>query len=92
MKVQYEWDREWVDEHGDVQDHNHSKKVLPLIAEEGDLVLVRDVVDEFGSVEDRQWAYVKDGKLPEEFCGGARVPKRFHSELAHAITTNGGIA
>ena len=88
MKVQYEWDREWVDENGDVQEHNHSPKVLPLIAEEGELVLVRDMVDEFGSVEDRQWAYVKDDKLPEEFCGGARVPKRFHSELARAITIN----
>lgn len=46
-----------------------------------DLVLVRDVTCEDKGVIDRQWAYVVDGKLPVEFCGGNKVPKRFFKEF-----------
>ena len=41
-------------------------------------------LDEFHKhegLEDRQWAYIEDGKLPEEFDGGEKVPKRFHEEV-----------
>jgi hypothetical protein len=38
--------------------------------------LVRDVFRD-GDLVDRQWAYLKGGRLPTEFSGGARVPARF---------------
>ena len=91
MNVVYEWDRETIDEHGDIVDHNHADKLSDIINDEGVLVLVRDeCCPESGSVEDRQWAYVSNGKLPEYFAYAGidgpeytqvRVPKRFHQEL-----------
>jgi hypothetical protein len=32
-------------------------------------------------IEDRTWAYIDNGKLPEEFEDGTRVPVRFHAEV-----------
>jgi hypothetical protein len=45
--------------------------------------LVRDRWDDFdGDLKDRQWAYLlEDGSLPAEFDDGAKVPKKFHSEV-----------
>lgn len=85
-KVSYEWDRETVDEHGDIQDHNHAEKLRRIIDDEGRLVLVRDVWNEFDGVVEREWAYVVDNNLPEHFSDafqreGAKVPQRFHKEL-----------
>jgi hypothetical protein len=90
--VSYEWDIEHFDEHGDIWDHHHSD-TCPGIPEENDmrLVLVRDVEEFWDGVSqgtiDRQWAYVKDGRLPEFFedsgqARGAKVPQKFHRELA----------
>lgn len=50
--------------------------------------LVRDVGNDEEGLVDRQWAYLKDGKLPERFDwgggedGGAKVPARYHKEIA----------
>lgn len=103
MAVSYEWDVECADQHGDINDHDHSAKLAPhaAIAKAGgqmsegsndlSLVLVRDVCDpDTGSVEEREWAYVVKGKLPEYFTDGVdaegiKVPKRFHEELARVI-------
>jgi hypothetical protein len=53
------------------------------------MVLVRDVGTECDGVEDRQYAYVtEDWTLPAEFDGGARVPKRFHAQLAAFVKNN----
>ena len=88
-KVNYEWDIEWVDRHGDIQDHNHRdkledhkppRKVPDANGYTEDLVLVRDEWNEWEWLVDRQWAYVKEGILPEKFDCGAKVPKRFHVE------------
>lgn len=88
MKTTYEWDYETVDENGDIVDHNHADQLSKFT--DGDktntLVLVRDVESENNGLEDRTWAYVKDGKLPEYFSDarGAlvyKVPQRFHAEL-----------
>ena len=54
------------------------------------LVLVRDMLDRNGDVDLRSWAYVKDGKLPvfsHDAWGRyvAKVPQRFHRELAAAL-------
>ena len=52
------------------------------------LVLVKDYVDENGDLYHRAWAYAENVLgwmiLPEDFDDGARVPKRFHQELAKA--------
>ncbi|NVO13876.1 MAG: hypothetical protein HXX10_07555 [Rhodoplanes sp.] len=97
MPTCYEWDIEAVDAHGDIQDHDHSNQLdydsaylRKALARDGyHLVLVRDVCDAGGSVEDRSWAYVDDNRLPELFDDlqgtGKKVPKRFHVELAAAI-------
>ncbi len=50
--------------------------------------LTRDVGNDDEGLTDRSWAYVENRKLPEFFtyCPelGAKVPKRFHEEIANA--------
>jgi hypothetical protein len=95
MATSYEWDIESFDGEGDITDHDHrgrlsEYKVDDLAAAiKGDagtrLVLVRDAVD-----RDRGWAYVVNGKLPEDFLNAndeivAPVPSRFHLALKVAL-------
>lgn len=56
-------------------------KEMPEIRSGDALVLVRDVVEIDNDISDRQYAYVKDGQLPEIFDYNAKVPQRFHVEL-----------
>jgi|TARA_Y100000034_G_C6827289_1_gene373113 hypothetical protein len=94
MKTFYEWDVETLDANGDVQDHDHESKLKAhrqygaaiLSGKRNDLrlVLVRDVGSDDDGVAERAWAYVKDGKLPDEFDDGTPVPQRFHIELNSA--------
>ena len=49
--------------------------------ETADVGLVRDLGDDLEGIVDRQWVYIEDGKLPERFEGGAKVPARFHKQL-----------
>ncbi len=93
-RVSYEWDYETVDEYGDVQDHDH-RDVCPGLPTEPnvELVLIRDVHeglsgDEFNMSADlieRSWAYVVNGKLPEEFDSGERVPKKLRADFEKAL-------
>ena len=91
MTVYYEWDVEEVDQHGDIQDHNHSetyaeaKKFYAMPPGNpgmtSRIVLVRD------DDKCRAWAYMENGTLPEHFedANGvevAKVPKRFHDEVS----------
>lgn len=97
MRTDYEWDCETVadgdrsHEDGEVIDHAHGKTFRAVAAWAAanpcapggryEFVLVRD--DDGG----RSWAYLKNGKLPEYFkdaegCDAAKVPKRFHAEIA----------
>ena len=86
MTVTYEWDVETVDEYGGVQEHDHSNKYPSRKLNHDELiVLVRDLHSDDEGLQDRQWAYVEDNLLPDEFDGGAKVPKRFHVELAKAL-------
>ena len=91
MPVNYEWDRETVDEHGDIIDHNHANKLKDIINDDGVLVLVRDVYTEANGVECRSWAYVDENNfLPEFFTDAfdkpvAKVPQRFDKELRNAL-------
>lgn len=96
MPTYYEWDVESVDEHGDIQDHDHCDTLKGYgvtfkpseVSKSQQLVLVRDVCDQFGSVEDRTWGYVdiESMTLPEYTkdalgCEGFKIPKKFHAEL-----------
>lgn len=93
MKIAYEWVIETVNEHGDIGDVNHAdtfagaRRMAAAVAadlapgERVEVGLVRDSGDEVDGLQDRQWAYLEDGLLPERFDGGAKVPARFHKEV-----------
>lgn len=96
--IGYEWIVEEVEETGvenevDVIDVNHwdtyrqAVQRADMLRAEGKQVqigLTRDSGDETDGLQDRQWAYLEDGRLPPQFDGGARVPQRFHAEVANA--------
>ena len=97
-RIEYEWDYESVDEHGDIIDHNFFDECPGIPIEPNvELVLVRNELkgwcDDFQQTCDlkhRAWAYVKDGKLPYEFDDGYRVPRQFHRDLTKAIAEQTG--
>ena len=90
-KVFYEWTlEELVD--GDIIDSSFADKVSSFDKSDltgKDLGLVRNEGNEADGLEDRFWAYVKDGKLPEYFQDGAgheidiKVPQKYHKELSN---------
>lgn len=91
QKTFYEWDIETLDEHGDIEDHNHSDKCPGFPSDENKiLVLIRDTYEWpvndpkrkcSPDLIDRQWAYVENRKLPKQFNGGAKIPIPFREEL-----------
>ena len=98
-KVYYEWAIESTDEEGDIHDVDHSDTFpFDVLDEEPTcdegwkgkvkmhlkIALKRDFHDAEGYM-DRSYAYMKDGKLPSEFCNGKRVPMRFHKEVTRAM-------
>jgi len=90
--VYYEWSLEYTDKDGDITNSDFADKVADFGADvlQGRLCLVRNTGNEIDGLQERHWAYVKDGKLPVFFEDSAasettiKVPKRFHVELAHA--------
>ena len=91
-QTRYEWCVEFTDDGGDVVDHYHADKLSEIpddVMNEGDLVLIRNVGNEYDGVNDRSWAYVVDGKLHPMFMSGdvagETVPQRFHAELARRL-------
>lgn len=99
MPVFYEWDFETFDpESGDVLDHHHAEKLadLPWPSAAGErLVLIRDVGNDDDGLTDRALAYVDESRmLPAMFtdAGGAevaKVPQRFHREIARVACGRG---
>lgn len=87
-KTTYEWDLETVDEYGDVVDHHHEDDVSLIIggmdSPDHALVLVKDIYDQDGEARHRAWAYVENGKLPDVFDDGSKMPKRFADEFKKA--------
>lgn len=90
MKTEYEWCYETVDKSsGDIIDLDFEDKLCNFQDDRktDTLCLVRREGDETEGEQDRLWAYVKSGKLPETFKNSMgesvsiNVPKRFHSEL-----------
>ena len=90
-KVGYEWAcEEWTEDRSDVLENYFDERVSRCLQtskqlETFSIVLVRDVYCETEGLIERSWAYVDNGELPEEFTGGAKVPKRFVAELAKAL-------
>lgn len=91
-KIVYEWAVEFVDGCGsiDAVDHADTYADALRLAEElredwvarVDIALARKAYDNID--EDLLgvgYAYVTDGKLPDEFDTGHRVPARFHDEV-----------
>jgi len=93
--TRYEWVIETVDEYEDIREVNHADTLTMALLDATleaeatgmrvDVGLVRDALDNIdGSLKDRQWAYLEDGKLPEQFDGGASIPQRFKREVEKA--------
>lgn len=87
-KIKFEWDLETANKHGDIIDHEFSDELsgLPECNANQELILVRDVLDASGSVDDRTWSYIKDNVLPLFFsdAGGNdrfKVPAKYHAEF-----------
>ena len=89
QRVIYEWCYETIDEYGDIIDNDHADKLSEFNEERKteQLCLVQNIGDDDNGLDDRHWAYVKDGKLPEFFADamgeftGYKVPQKFHAEL-----------
>ena len=90
--VGYEWVIEAVDEYGDIQSITHADILSKAFEykdffhtegwERVEIGLVRDVGDDIDGLQNRQWAYLEDDKLPATFDGGAKIPKRFLEEVS----------
>lgn len=96
MPVTYEWVVEWVDANDDIEAVDHANTAAQAIKTMQDALdpgwryewgVVRNVwaKDDPDDLRDRQWAYVDDGKLPDEFDGGGKVPARLRAELRKAL-------
>jgi len=90
MSVYYEWAVEWLDEWGDIVDVTHFTRLAEAVEHHDAWMAVRGknmaiclvynrVSDFDQNVEDRQWAYLENGLLPEAFDGGGKIPKRFRT-------------
>jgi hypothetical protein len=80
-KLTYEWAIETLDSNGDIYDVDHSETFPTDIPENADVALTRIIGNDQDGIKHRQYAYLADGKLPETFENGVRVPKRFHVEV-----------
>lgn len=86
LQVSYEWAIETVDEHDDIIDVDHADTLAEArhrldSNQRQQIALVRDTGSDLEGLCDRQWAYLENGKLPEAFDGGAKIPKRFFDEI-----------
>lgn len=81
QQTYYEWTVEVENEDGDIVDSYFFDTLAEAVNfGSGALGLVRNVGSDSEGVEDRQWAYPVDDKLPDFFDGGAKVPSRFAEE------------
>jgi len=92
METSYEWDVETIDEHGDIQDHDHFDKLKDsyffhdeINERTLELVLVRDTWNAMGQSV-RTWAYMVNKKMPEFFQdayqnNATKVPQRYLNEF-----------
>lgn len=86
-------------EAGEVRDHNYTATAIEALQRINDgsdlpivslrLALVRTTGNDYSGMTGQSWAYVVDGKLPENFLDAngveiAKVPSRFIKELEKA--------
>lgn len=106
MTVVYEWIVEELDiapgaaftEDDDILDVHHFDTFVEARAWAANseypcrIGLTRDTGNDIDGLTDRQWAYVNDRALPDNFTycpePGARVPNRFHVEIRNAYRSN----
>ena len=90
VRTHYDWCCEELADGGedaDIEELYHVDTYAEAVDRMGDfkfarVSLTRDRGSEAEGLQDRQFAYVEDdGTLPEEFDGGAKIPKRFHNEV-----------
>jgi hypothetical protein len=88
--IRYEWVIEELDEYDDIRDVDHADtyaraevKAAALRAggKRVEVALVRDTLTIDGMVEDREWAYIENGKLPARFDEGTPVPQKYRKEV-----------
>jgi len=99
MPTNYEWSIETVDEYHDIIDSDFSYSLNDITCKPDELnknyrlVLVRDVIDKYDSLQDRTWGYVdlENMTLPvytkdafERLSD--KIPKKYHEELKRWIT------
>lgn len=95
--VFYEWAVDVVeDKHRDIEHIYHSDNLKDIAAwltqplDNGfhyEVCLIRDQYnnEDPGQLDDRQWAYIENGKFVDgEFDGGAKIPKKFFALLEKA--------
>jgi hypothetical protein len=85
MTVVYEWCAEEIAEWGDClglyfyksrKEAEKHTEFYSMDCVKIAVCLIREVYDG-DALEDRQWAYVVNEKMPQFFDGGAKVPKKF---------------
>lgn len=91
MKV-YEWTLEEIQD-GDIVDSDFSDSLIPykeyLGNDNYDIGLVLNEGNGVDGLQNREWAYIKNGKLPEYFYNGSnektqnKIPAKFHKELSN---------
>jgi hypothetical protein len=89
MSVVYEWTVEGIDEHGDIIEVEHVERFedAQALAMELDYPTTRVclVRDSGPRLEERLWAYIENGVVPETFSDsagedtGVKVPKKFRA-------------
>jgi hypothetical protein len=86
LLVTYEW--EWVvfDDEGDIVEVSYGDPgelcVMPGMTLHS---LVKNYGNDVDGIQDRSWAYVDDGVLPQEFEDGTRVPAKLLAEFARVM-------
>jgi len=92
--VEYEWDIEGADKHGDIIDHDFSDTLKGLASRaeldvdhfaddivRNELCLVRSMGNDDEGIVERSWAYVTPQGLPAETDNGSKVPQKYLKEF-----------
>ena len=85
----YEWVVEYLDEYGDVVDHDFCGEKFPGFPSDSNavLVLVRDQYKpNSGDLMERGWAYFRSDAESINFDSGHPIPKRFLAAVSAANT------
>jgi hypothetical protein len=92
----YEWCYETVDENGDIIDLDFADNLMDFSYNQitDTLCLIRREGDDIEGEQDRVYAYVKDGKLPDKFSDvygheiNINVPKKYQKEFKDYCKTH----